>query len=198
MSLQLSRPRAAPLRRPTLHSHLNLKTFYHALYPRDLQEDGRKPTTVGLKGCMKVSSVMPTSPWRQRAKQAQEIKTMMEGVYHKSRRNTGSPTSVPAVRRWRVTCARSGAWRPSTSRLRRARTWCSTNRRILTRRFFDSAVSKVRAIFKAANRETDQWLKNNPPSPMEAQVREHQIQCAGGSSPSSDPSGKRNSGGARA
>ena len=50
-----------------------------------------------------------------------------------------------------------------------------TEQQILTRRFFDSAVSKVRAIFKMANRETDQWLKNIL-SPMEAQVREHQIQ----------------------
>jgi len=36
-------------------------------------------------------------------------------------------------------------------------------------------VSKIRAIFKMANRDADNWLKNIM-SPMESQVREHQVQ----------------------
>ena len=36
-------------------------------------------------------------------------------------------------------------------------------------------MAKVRAIYKMANRDADNWLKNIM-SPMESQVREHQIQ----------------------
>jgi len=43
------------------------------------------------------------------------------------------------------------------------------------RKFFDSAVGKVRAIYALANRDADNWLKTIM-SPMESQVREHQIQ----------------------
>ena len=50
-----------------------------------------------------------------------------------------------------------------------------TEQQLLTRRFFDSAVFGVRAIYKMANRDTDLWLKNILLL-MEAQVREHQIQ----------------------
>jgi len=45
---------------------------------------------------------------------------------------------------------------------------------VLTRKFFESSVAKVRAIFRMANRDADAWLKTIM-SPMESQVREHQI-----------------------
>src|SRR6185436_4469708 len=44
----------------------------------------------------------------------------------------------------------------------------------LSRKFFESSVAKIRAIFKMANRDADQWLRNIM-SPMETQVRDHQI-----------------------
>jgi hypothetical protein len=50
-----------------------------------------------------------------------------------------------------------------------------TEQKVLTRRFFESTVAKIRAIYKMANRDADNWLKNIM-APMETQVREHQIQ----------------------
>jgi hypothetical protein len=50
-----------------------------------------------------------------------------------------------------------------------------TEQRALTRKFFESSVAKVRAIYKMANRDADNWLKTIM-SPMESQVREHQVQ----------------------
>ena len=47
--------------------------------------------------------------------------------------------------------------------------------RSLTRKFFESSVAKIRAIYKMANRDADNWLKTIM-SPMESQVREHQVQ----------------------
>jgi hypothetical protein len=50
-----------------------------------------------------------------------------------------------------------------------------TEQQALTRKFFESSVAKVRAIYKMANRDADNWLKTIM-SPMESQVREHQVQ----------------------
>jgi hypothetical protein len=50
-----------------------------------------------------------------------------------------------------------------------------TEQRALTRKFFESSVAKIRAIYKMANRDADNWLKTIM-SPMESQVREHQVQ----------------------
>ena len=49
-----------------------------------------------------------------------------------------------------------------------------TEQQALTRKFFESSVAKVRAIYRMANRDADAWLKTIM-SPMESQVREHQI-----------------------
>jgi len=49
-----------------------------------------------------------------------------------------------------------------------------TEQQVLTRKFFESSVAKVRAIYRMANRDADGWLKTIM-SPMESQVREHQI-----------------------
>ena len=46
---------------------------------------------------------------------------------------------------------------------------------VITERFFDSVSSKIRQIFQKANKDADNWLKTIM-SPMEAQIREHQIQ----------------------
>jgi DNA repair exonuclease SbcCD ATPase subunit len=50
-----------------------------------------------------------------------------------------------------------------------------TEQKTVIRKFFDSAVGKVRAIYAMTNRDADNWLKTIM-SPMESQVREHQIQ----------------------
>ena len=50
-----------------------------------------------------------------------------------------------------------------------------TETQALTLKFFESSVAKIRAIYKMANRDADNWLKTIM-SPMESQVREHQLQ----------------------
>jgi CII-binding regulator of phage lambda lysogenization HflD len=50
-----------------------------------------------------------------------------------------------------------------------------SEQKTVIRKFFDSAVGKVRAIYAMTNRDADNWLKTIM-SPMESQVREHQIQ----------------------
>ena len=50
-----------------------------------------------------------------------------------------------------------------------------TEQMVLTRRFYDSVVAKIRQIFERANRDADDWLRTMM-SPMESQVMEHQVQ----------------------
>jgi hypothetical protein len=50
-----------------------------------------------------------------------------------------------------------------------------TEQKQVTRKFYESSVAKVRAIYKMANRDADSWLRTIM-NPMEAQVRERQIQ----------------------
>jgi Tfp pilus assembly protein PilN len=50
-----------------------------------------------------------------------------------------------------------------------------TEQMVLTRRFYDSVVAKIKHTFERANRDADDWLRTMM-SPMESQVREHQVQ----------------------
>lgn len=51
----------------------------------------------------------------------------------------------------------------------------TTEQHTLTKRFFETLAKRVVQIFDAANREVESWLKSIM-SPMETQVREHQMQ----------------------
>jgi hypothetical protein len=50
-----------------------------------------------------------------------------------------------------------------------------TEQRSVIKKFLESVVAKVRTVYVLANRDADAWLKTIM-SPMESQVREHQIQ----------------------
>ena len=50
-----------------------------------------------------------------------------------------------------------------------------TEQMVLTRRFYDSVVAKIMQTYERANRDAYDWLRTIM-SPMESQVREHQVQ----------------------
>lgn len=50
-----------------------------------------------------------------------------------------------------------------------------TEQMVLTRRFYDSVVAKIKHTYERANRDANDWLRTIM-SPMETQVREHQVQ----------------------
>ncbi|OGI42023.1 MAG: GTPase, partial [Candidatus Muproteobacteria bacterium RBG_16_64_11] len=157
-----------------LYSHLNLKTL-DTLILETRKNMAESLTTVGLKGCMESFFRRAYLTMEAAAKQAQEIKTMMEGVYHKFQEEYGLANVRPGGLSMARYLREIRRLETKHEQYMKGAHLVFTEQQILTRRFFDSAVSKVRAIFKMANRETDQWLKNIL-SPMEAQVREHQIE----------------------
>ncbi len=157
-----------------LYGHLALKSLDTVILEtrKNMTES---LTTVRLKECMEGFFRRTYETMEAAARQAQEIKLMMEGVYRKFQDEYGLANIKPgglSVARYLREIRRLEA---KHEQYMRGRKLVLTEQQVLTRRFFDSAVSKVRAIYKMANRDTDQWLKNIL-SPMEAQVREHQIQ----------------------
>ena len=157
-----------------LYSQLNIKNL-DKLIAKTKRNMEISMTTGGLKNCMKNFFAQTRSTMEEVALQANEIKELMEGVYVKFQQEHGlsniKPSSFSVMRYVREIKRLEAKHEQFMSGI----SMIMTEQKVLTRKFYDSAVAKVRAIFKMANRDADNWLKNIM-SPMESQVREHQIQ----------------------
>ncbi len=157
-----------------LYSHLNLKNLdtQIAHTKKDMETS---MTTAGLKTCMDGFFKHAQGTMEEAAKQAQEIKAMMEGVYKKFQEEHGLGSIKPggfSVTRYQREIKRL---QDKHDQYMKGVSLVLTEQRVLTRKFFESSVAKIRAIYKMANRDADNWLKTIM-SPMESQVREHQVQ----------------------
>ena len=157
-----------------LYTHLNLKnldsTIAHT--KKDMETS---MTTAGLKTCMDNFFKHAYVTMEEAARQAQEIKAMMEGVYKKFQEEHGLGNIKPggfSVTRYLREIKRL---QDKHDQYMKGVSLVFTEQRALTKKFFESSVAKIRAIFKMANRDADNWLKTIM-SPMESQVREHQVQ----------------------
>ncbi len=157
-----------------LYSQLNIKNL-DKLIAKTKRDMEISMTTGGLKNCMKNFFAQTRNTMEEVAMQANEIKELMEGVYVKFQQEHGlsniKPSSFSVMRYVREIKRLEAKHEQFMSGI----SMIMTEQKVLTRKFYDSAVAKVRAIFKMANRDADNWLKNIM-SPMESQVREHQIQ----------------------
>ncbi len=157
-----------------LYSHLNIKSL-DTLIAETKKDMEIAMTTAGLRACAEGFFQRAYSAMEGAAKQAQEIKAMMEGMYRKFQEEHGlakiKPGPFSVTRYLRELKRLEARQQQHLSGL----SLMFTEQKRLTHRFFESTVTKVRAIFKAVNRDADQWLRNIL-SPMEAQVREHQVQ----------------------
>ncbi|HEX7045823.1 MAG TPA: GTPase, partial [Burkholderiales bacterium] len=156
-----------------LYAHLNLKQL-DAVIAQTKRDMEISMTTAGLKACMDNFFVHAHKTMEEVARQAQEIKEMMEGVYRKFQEEYGLANVKPAgfsITRYLHEIKRLEA---KHAQFMKGLSLVFTEQQVLTRKFFESSVAKVRAIFRMANRDADAWLKTIM-SPMESQVREHQI-----------------------
>ena len=156
-----------------LYAHLNLKGL-NTLIAQTKKDMEISMTTAGLKACMQNFFKQAQVTMEAVAGQAQEIKEMMEGVYRKFQEEYGLAHIKPgsfSVMRYLRELKRLEA---KHEQFMRGMSLVLTEQQILTRKFYESSAAKVRAIFRMANRDADSWLKTIM-SPMEAQVREHQI-----------------------
>lgn len=157
-----------------LYSHLTMKQLdaFIAETKRDMEVS---MTTAGLKSSMKDFFSHSRDTMEAVSAQTNEIKEMMAGVYAKFQEEHGlsniKPSSFSVMRYIREI----KRLEKKHDQYTKGMSILFTGEKVVTKKFFESAVAKVRAIFKMANRDADAWLKNIM-SPMEAQVREHQIQ----------------------
>jgi hypothetical protein len=157
-----------------LYTHLNLKNV-DRLIAETKKDMEVSLTTAGLKTCMTNFFKQSQATMEEVAKQANEIKELMEGVYKKFQEEHGltnvKPKSFSVMKYSRELKRLEEKHMQVLSGI----SLVMSEQKTVIRKFFDSAVGKVRAIYTMANRDADNWLKTIM-SPMESQVREHQIQ----------------------
>lgn len=156
-----------------LYTHLNVRNL-DTLIAQTKRDMEIGLTTAGLRSYMENFFKRTYATMEEGAQQAQEIKAMMEGVYKKFQGEHGLGHFKPgnfSVTRYLREIKRLES---KHDQYMKGASVLFTEQQALSRRFFESSVAKIRAIFKMANRDADQWLRNIM-SPMESQVREHQI-----------------------
>lgn len=132
-------------------------------------------TTAGLKTSMDAFFATVQGIIEDVARQAHDIKQLMDGVYQKFQEEHGLTDLKPAgfsVMKYSREIKRV---RTKHDQLMNGMSLVLTEQKAVVRKFFGSAVHKVRAVLAMANADADSWLKNIM-SPMESQVREHQTQ----------------------
>lgn len=132
-------------------------------------------TTGGLRSSMMRFFTQTNAAVESATKTTNEIQELMAGVYKTFQEEHGLPDVKP--RRFSTSKYQREIRRlmERHDHFIRGVSMVMTEQMVLTRRFYASVVSKIRQIFKRANRDVDEWLKTMM-SPMEVQVREHQVQ----------------------
>lgn len=105
----------------------------------------------------------------------EEIRSMMETMYKKFSAEHGLSLAMPmsfSLAKYRDEINEAyGIYEKQFG----TATMLTTSRVVLMERFFDSVASAVKRCFKAANADTDAWLKVIM-APLEAQIRQHKEQ----------------------
>jgi hypothetical protein len=132
-------------------------------------------TSRGIKAAMQKFYGAVYQSLDQAAEQSNEIKEMMQGVYRQFQEEHGLANIRPGGFSTRKYVRDIKALETSSERFIKTTSLVVLDQGVLTSRFFDSISARIRQIFQAANKDADNWLKTIM-SPMESQIREHQIQ----------------------
>jgi hypothetical protein len=109
-------------------------------------------------------------------KQIEEIKKMMDVMYEKFSKEHGLRKSdPPAFSTLRYQKELAKLERAYKEQFNTAFNMIANEKMTLTSKFFVTLASRVIHVFEVANRDIENWLKAVI-SPMESQVREHQLQ----------------------
>jgi ubiquinone biosynthesis protein UbiJ len=132
-------------------------------------------TSRGIKSAMTKFFSSVYEAFDAASEQAEEIKELMQGVYSKFQEEHGLVNIRPGGYSTRKYLREIKRLEQSSERFVKTTSLVMLDQGVITERFFDSVSSKIRQIFQKANKDADNWLKTIM-SPMEAQIREHQIQ----------------------
>jgi hypothetical protein len=157
-----------------LYTHLNLRNL-DSLIAETKKDMAISLTTAGLRSNMGKFFRQVRSSMSEVTSQAREIKELMDGVYRKFQEEHGLANVKPSSFSTTKYLRELNAIEKRHEQMLSGMSLVMTEQMSVIRRFFDSGVKRVRYVFEKASRDADAWLKNIM-SPMEAQVREHQIQ----------------------
>lgn len=132
-------------------------------------------TSRGIKKAMTEFFSSVYTAFDAAAEQSNEIKELMQGVYSKFQEEHGLVNIRPGGYSTRKYLREIKRLEQSSERFVKTTSLVMLDQGVITDRFFDSVSSRIRQIFQKANKDADNWLKTIM-SPMEAQIREHQIQ----------------------
>lgn len=108
--------------------------------------------------------------------QIDEIKKMMDVMYDKFSKEHGlRKTEPPAFSTLRYQKELAKLERAYKEQFNTAFNMIANEKMTLTTKFFETLASRVVHVYEVANRDVENWLKAVI-SPMESQVREHQLQ----------------------
>ena len=157
-----------------LYAQLNLKNLDQVIAQTKKNME-ISLTTAGLKASMESFFQHVTGTMESVSKQAQEIKDLMDGVYKKFQEEHGLSSIKPSAFSVTKYVRELKRLESKHEHVMKGRSLLVKEQRSVVRSFSESAMAKARTIYTLANRDADAWLKTIM-SPMESQVREHQIQ----------------------
>ena len=131
--------------------------------------------TTGLRDAIKVYFDSIHANLDESERKIEEIRSMMETMYKKFSAEHGLTLALPmgfSLAKYRDEINEAhGIYEKQFG----TAVMLTTSRVVLMERFFDSVASAVKRCFKAANADTDAWLKVIM-APLEAQIRQHKEQ----------------------
>lgn len=132
--------------------------------------------TKGIRDSMNTLFAQVADNMRQAAEQVEEINKMMAAMYKKLSAEHGlSHYAIPAFSLLRYQKELTRLEQAYQQQINTVFTMITTEQHSLTARFFETVASRIVHVYNITNREAEGWLKAIM-SPMESQVREHQIQ----------------------
>lgn len=130
----------------------------------------------GIRESMNTLFARVADNMREAADQVEEINKMMAAMYKKLSAEHGlSHYAVPAFSLLRYQKELARLEQAYQQQINTVFTMITTEQHSLTTRFFETIASRIVHVYSITNREAEGWLKAIM-SPMESQVREHQIQ----------------------
>ncbi len=144
----------------------------------DKARDGmeRSRFTKGIREAMSSLFAGVSGNMNQAAAQVEEINKMMMAMYRKLSAEHGlSHYSMPSFALLRYQKELTRLEQAYQQQINTMFTMLTTEQHTLTARFFETIASRIVHVYQITNREVEGWLKAIM-SPMESQVREHQIQ----------------------
>ncbi len=132
--------------------------------------------TAGLQHAMNDFFAKVKGNFSKSAEAIDEIKQMMNAMYRKFRLEHGlAEISTPNYSTFKYKKEMDRLEDSYNKHFNTLYNLLTNEQFTLTAKFFETLASRVITIYEVANREADSWLKSVM-SPMETQVREHQMQ----------------------